>query len=148
MTGAKRCFRTDHVCYSSNGSDAAASESTHVFSDHIFSAMIAGATSTTCTSPLWVIKTRTMVRHSRACLQQLQGSSDPDHLRYRNTLDAAFKIWKSEGVLGFYKGLLPSLLGVAHVVVQFPLYEYFKRCTRTSAAGTRLRQTSLNTTNP
>lgn len=31
-----------------------------------------------------------------------------------------------EGMAGFYKGLLPSLLGVFHVIVQFPLYEYFK----------------------
>jgi solute carrier family 25 (mitochondrial folate transporter), member 32 len=31
---------------------------------HILSAMIAGAASTTCTNPLWVIKTRFMVRVS------------------------------------------------------------------------------------
>lgn len=34
------------------------------FSTHIASAMVAGAVSTTCTSPLWVVKTRTMVRAS------------------------------------------------------------------------------------
>ena len=36
----------------------------HPWTLHILSAMIAGATSTTCTNPLWVIKTRFMVfRH-------------------------------------------------------------------------------------
>lgn len=33
----------------------------HPWGLHIMSAMIAGATSTTCTNPLWVIKTRFMV---------------------------------------------------------------------------------------
>lgn len=41
----------------------------HPWSLHILSAMIAGATSTVCTNPFWVIKTRFMVRfffcHSR-----------------------------------------------------------------------------------
>ena len=34
----------------------------HPWSLHILSAMTAGATSTICTNPLWVIKTRFMVR--------------------------------------------------------------------------------------
>lgn len=34
----------------------------HPWSLHIFSAMAAGATSTFCTNPLWVIKTRFMVQ--------------------------------------------------------------------------------------
>lgn len=33
----------------------------HPWTLHILSAMIAGAASTTCTNPLWVIKTRFMV---------------------------------------------------------------------------------------
>ena len=35
----------------------------HPWGLHILSAMTAGATSTICTNPLWVIKTRFMVRH-------------------------------------------------------------------------------------
>lgn len=35
----------------------------HPWSLHILSAMAAGAASTTCTTPLWVIKTRFMVSH-------------------------------------------------------------------------------------
>ena len=27
---------------------------------------------------------------------------------------------------GFYKGLIPSLVGVTHVVIQFPVYERLK----------------------
>lgn len=47
----------------------------HPWTLHILSAMIAGATSTTCTNPLWVIKTRFMVCTTplsliRSCVQK------------------------------------------------------------------------------
>lgn len=46
--------------------------------------------------------------------------------RYRSTLEAFSTIYRSEGLKAFYKGLLPSLFGVVHVAVQFPLYEKAK----------------------
>jgi hypothetical protein len=49
-----------------------------------------------------------------------------DEVRYRHTLDAALTIWRTEGPSAFYRGLLPSLLGILHVAVQFPLYEQLK----------------------
>ncbi|WFD32751.1 hypothetical protein MSPP1_003802 [Malassezia sp. CBS 17886] len=95
------------------------------FATHVLSAMTAGAVSTSCTSPLWVVKTRCM----------LQTRSVPEDVRYRNTLHAIIKIYHQEGIGGFYKGLLPSLLGVSHVAIQFPLYEYFKRIARACNAA-------------
>jgi len=85
----------------------------HPWSLHLLSAMTAGATSTICTNPLWVIKTRF----------QTQTSED---IRYRHTLDAARTIYRTEGIRAFYRGLVPSLLGIFHVAVQFPLYERLK----------------------
>lgn len=85
----------------------------HPWSLHILSAMSAGAASTICTNPLWVIKTRFMTQ-SR------------NEQRYRHTLDAAVTIFRTEGIRAFYRGLLPSLLGITHVAVQFPLYEKLK----------------------
>ncbi|KAF5382312.1 hypothetical protein D9757_008478 [Collybiopsis confluens] len=85
----------------------------HPWSLHILSAMAAGACSTICTNPLWVIKTRFMTQ-SRS------------EVRYRHTVDAAITIYRSEGIRAFYRGLLPSILGIAHVAVQFPLYEQLK----------------------
>ena len=46
--------------------------------------------------------------------------------KYRNTLDAARKMYRHEGIKSFYSGLTPALLGLAHVAIQFPLYEVFK----------------------
>lgn len=46
--------------------------------------------------------------------------------RYKGLVDAATKIVKYEGLSGLYAGLLPSLMGVSHVVIQFPLYEKLK----------------------
>ncbi|KAI9465410.1 mitochondrial NAD transporter [Lactarius psammicola] len=74
----------------------------HPWSLHILSAMVAGAASTICTNPFWVIKTRFMTQ-SRS------------ETRYRHTLDAAITIYRSEGIRAFYRGLLPSLLGITHV---------------------------------
>ncbi|KAE8260856.1 hypothetical protein A4X13_0g73 [Tilletia indica] len=96
------------------------------FVNHIVAAMAAGAASTVCTSPLWVVKTRFM----------LQTSADTNGKRYRHTGDAFVQIWRTEGWRGFYKGLLPSLFGVSHVAVQFPLYEQFKVWARASRRRT------------
>ncbi|PWN93177.1 mitochondrial carrier [Acaromyces ingoldii] len=90
------------------------------FMNHIVSAMTAGAASTCCTSPLWVVKTRFM----------LQSGKNPATRPYRHTGDAFVQIFRTEGWRGFYRGLLPSLFGVSHVAVQFPLYEQFKSSLR------------------
>ncbi|KAJ9093174.1 hypothetical protein QFC21_006491 [Naganishia friedmannii] len=83
---------------------------------HILAAMTAGATGTIATNPLWVIKTRFMAQSIMA----------PNERRYAHTLDACRTIYREEGLGAFYKGLAPSLIGVTHVAVQFPLYEQLK----------------------
>ncbi|CAD6576329.1 MAG: hypothetical protein TREMPRED_001661 [Tremellales sp. Tagirdzhanova-0007] len=83
---------------------------------HILAAMTAGATGTMMTNPLWVVKTRFMA-------QAILPSSSA---RYRHTVDAIYTIYRTEGFRAFYKGFLPSLIGVSHVAVQFPLYEKAK----------------------
>ncbi|KAI9611505.1 hypothetical protein H4Q26_008458 [Puccinia striiformis f. sp. tritici PST-130] len=84
---------------------------------HVLAAMTAGATSTIATNPLWLIKTRFMTQRV---------IRDPQSERYRHTFDAFKRIHAKEGIRGFYRGLVPSLFGVTHVAIQFPLYEQIK----------------------
>ena len=92
------------------------------FVANVYASLTAGACSTMATNPIWVIKTRLMSQSSSR--SDLQHSKAPWH--YRNTWDAARKMYFHEGFMSFYSGLTPALLGVAHVAIQFPLYEVFK----------------------
>jgi len=89
---------------------------------NFYSSIIAGASSTMVTNPIWVIKTRLMSQVSRRSTSN--SSRPPWH--YSSTLDAARKMYRNEGFLSFYSGLTPALLGLTHVAVQFPAYEYLK----------------------
>lgn len=75
------------------------------------------------TNPIWVIKTRLMSQVNENSTSN--GARPPWH--YRSTFDAARKMYATEGMLSFYSGLTPALLGLTHVAVQFPAYEYLKR---------------------
>ncbi|KAK4942107.1 hypothetical protein LTR10_018143 [Elasticomyces elasticus] len=86
-----------------------------------YSSLTAGACSTILTNPIWVIKTRFMTQSTKAASD---GMRAPYY--YTSTFDAARKMYQHEGMRSFYSGLTPALLGLTHVAVQFPLYEYFK----------------------
>lgn len=90
---------------------------------HLGAAMLAGAAGNVITNPLWLIRTRLMTQHMAPGHGSLGGGSP----LYRGMLGAIHDIWGREGLRGFFKGAAASLLGVAHVAVQFPLYEWLKR---------------------
>ncbi|KAJ5608267.1 hypothetical protein N7537_004886 [Penicillium hordei] len=86
-----------------------------------YASITAGACSTVVTNPIWVIKTRLM---SQSLKQNSEGVRAP--WQYSGTWDAARKMYQIEGLRSFYSGLTPALLGLTHVAIQFPLYEYLK----------------------
>lgn len=87
------------------------------------------------TNPIWVIKTRLMSQSSSRI--ETNHSRPPWH--YRNTWDAARMMYRNEGILSFYSGLTPALLGLTHVAIQFPLYEIFKE--KFTGIGQGLKET-------
>ncbi|RAH74592.1 putative mitochondrial carrier protein [Aspergillus aculeatinus CBS 121060] len=86
-----------------------------------YASLTAGACSTLATNPIWVIKTRLM---SQSLKSSSEGLRAP--WQYNSTWDAARKMYRTEGIRSFYSGLTPALLGLTHVAIQFPLYEYLK----------------------
>ena len=86
------------------------------FAANSCSAITAGAASTILTNPIWVVKTRLM----------LQSNMGESITHYRGTIDAFVKIVQQEGPRALYAGLVPSLLGLLHVAIHFPVYEKLK----------------------
>ncbi|KAL2178134.1 mitochondrial carrier domain-containing protein [Thermothelomyces heterothallicus CBS 202.75] len=110
---------------------------TNSFVVNFWSSIVAGGSSTIVTNPIWVIKTRLMsqsISHDRTQFSLLPRSANTPTSRpalhqpwhYKSTWDAARKMYTTEGILSFYSGLTPALLGLTHVAVQFPAYEYLK----------------------
>ncbi|ODV71973.1 mitochondrial carrier [Cyberlindnera jadinii NRRL Y-1542] len=91
------------------------------FVTHSLSAFTAGGASSIVTNPIWVVKTRLM-------LQTGDGKSTYNNkVYYRGTIDAFKKMYKNEGLLVFSSGLVPSLFGLFHVAIHFPVYEELKK---------------------
>ncbi|KAI1081220.1 mitochondrial carrier [Whalleya microplaca] len=118
---------------------------------NFWSSIVAGASSTIVTNPIWVIKTRLMSQSSTGYNRDMsmfpRSANTPTSRptinspwHYNSTLDAARKMYSSEGVLSFYSGLTPALLGLTHVAVQFPAYEYL----RTKFTGERMGEMGSN----
>jgi solute carrier family 25 folate transporter 32 len=98
----------------------------------------AGGCSTLVTNPIWVIKTRLM--------SQVSARASEDHRppwHYKNTFDAFRTMYAKEGIASFYSGLSPALLGLTHVAIQFPLYEFLKM----KFTGLEMGQTDANIEN-
>ncbi|KAF5093762.1 hypothetical protein D0Z00_003876 [Geotrichum galactomycetum] len=97
------------------------------FLSNVISAITAGAVSTIVTNPIWVIKTRLMTQSN-----QLH--------TYSGTIDAFKKMYTNEGILSFYSGLGPALLGLLHVAVHFPLYERLRTVFRIDDSKSKVSQ--------
>lgn len=92
--------------------------------NHFCSAITAGMASSIAVNPIWVVKTRLMIQKNQDKKQI--ASTGVKKTYYNGTIDAFKKMYMEEGFGVFYSGLIPSLFGLLHVGIHFPVYEYLK----------------------
>jgi len=81
---------------------------------YLISAFSAGSFTAIVTNPIWVLKTRILSTSAKS-----PGA-------YIGINDGIKRILKEEGIKGFWKGLLPSLMGVSQGALQFTMYDTLK----------------------
>lgn len=82
---------------------------------HMTSALGAGALTALATAPLWTLKSRLQTDIAIGARR-----------RYTSVWSGIRKIAAEEGFLALYKGITPTIIGLGHVMVQFPVYEHIK----------------------
>lgn len=80
---------------------------------HIMSASCAGFVSATLTNPIWFVKTRL----------QLDYNSNAK----MTVTECVKRIYESQGIRGFYKGITASYFGISETVIHFVIYEALKK---------------------
>lgn len=88
------------------------------------SACLASLTTYTCMNPIWLIKTRIQV--------QEHGKVQEGSPNYKGYMDCIQRVYKEEGIRGFYKGLTASYMGVFESSLYFLFYEFCKKNWKTS----------------
>ncbi|XP_015216460.2 solute carrier family 25 member 36-A [Lepisosteus oculatus] len=82
---------------------------------HMISAGLAGFTAITATNPIWLIKTR------------LQLDARNRGERRMSAFECIRKVYQSDGIRGFYRGMSASYAGISETVIHFVIYESIKR---------------------
>ncbi|XP_042194926.1 solute carrier family 25 member 36 [Callorhinchus milii] len=82
---------------------------------HMVSAGVAGFTAITATNPIWLIKTR------------LQLDARTRGERQLNAFECIQKVYRTDGIRGFYRGMSASYAGISETVIHFVIYESIKR---------------------
>uniref|UniRef100_A0A3B3CPK7 Solute carrier family 25 member 36a n=1 Tax=Oryzias melastigma TaxID=30732 RepID=A0A3B3CPK7_ORYME len=82
---------------------------------HMASAGMAGFTAITATNPIWLIKTR------------LQLDARNRGERRMSAFECVRRVYKADGLRGFYRGMSASYAGISETVIHFVIYENIKR---------------------
>lgn len=101
-------------------------------SDYFIASGVSGILTAIFTNPIWVIKTRMLstARNAPGAYTSIShGTSD---------------LFRTEGIRGFYRGLVPSLFGVSHGAIQFMAYEQLKNRWARSRSGGKKGLTNMD----
>uniref|UniRef100_A0A7S4W391 Mitochondrial carrier protein n=1 Tax=Ditylum brightwellii TaxID=49249 RepID=A0A7S4W391_9STRA len=112
----EECKREIHAYTTSSNSTAERIP----FLEHMGSAIIAGAVADFFCNPMFVVRTR-MQTEALHYMELPLGERRP-HGMVRTTVN----LYREGGVPIFWRGLTASLMGLSHVAVQFPVYEWLK----------------------
>ena len=88
---------------------------------HMLAAGSAGVFTSTCTNPIWLVKTRLQLDRSRT-----DGAGQLMARRYKNSLDCLAQVIRHEGFRGLYRGVSASYLGAVETTMHLALYEQLK----------------------
>lgn len=80
---------------------------------HIMSASCAGFVSATLTNPIWFVKTRLQLDYNANAKQSVT--------------ECVRRIYATQGLIGFYKGITASYVGISETVIHFVIYEALKK---------------------
>ncbi|EGO60373.1 hypothetical protein NEUTE1DRAFT_75375 [Neurospora tetrasperma FGSC 2508] len=83
--------------------------------DFFAASLLAGAATQIITNPIWVLKTR-MLSTDRLAADA-----------YPSMFTGAVRLFRNEGILGFYRGLGVGMLAISHGAVQFAVYDPARR---------------------
>lgn len=89
---------------------------------HMSSAILAGAVADFVCNPMFLVRTRMQTEALHYYEMQLQSERRPHGIQ-----STVRSLYNEGGILVFWRGLTASLLGLSHVAIQFPIYEYLKK---------------------
>lgn len=96
---------------------------------HAQAAIAAGIATASLTNPIWLVKTR---------LQLDKASAKENGIavrQYKNSFDCIRKVFRAEGIRGFYHGLSASYLGTIETALHLVMYERLKVVIRYGLGG-------------
>ncbi|XP_025769408.1 solute carrier family 25 member 36 [Puma concolor] len=82
---------------------------------HMISAAMAGFTAITATNPIWLVKTR------------LQLDARNRGEKRMGAFECIRKVYQTDGLKGFYRGMSASYAGISETVIHFVIYESIKQ---------------------
>jgi solute carrier family 25 folate transporter 32 len=94
---------------------------------HLTSAITAGAFADVACNPMFVVRTR-MQTETLHWLEAntKNGVLQGDPSKALNIRQTVASIYGEGGIMAFWRGLTASLIGLSHVAIQFPVYEFLK----------------------